>query len=221
MFISRIRLSREPSAASLLKMMGAGVGTYENHRLLWSLFGDDPDRRRDFIFRADWKDGRPEFLAVSQREPEDRHNLFEIEAKPYAPDLRPGDRLRLIGRVNPVVRKDAGGKRKKVDVVMDELRRRKQAASPDLDRLSAARAAVGAWLAEQGERHGFRLLGAEVSAYDVGSFRTAAGHPARVAGVDLTAAVEVADPEAMTALLFAGIGASRAFGYGLLLPRRI
>lgn len=221
MFISRIRLSTEPSAATLLKMLGAGTGVYENHRLLWSLFGDDPDRRRDFVFRADWKDGRPEFIAVSIREPEDRHNLFEIESKPYAPNLRAGDRLRLVGHVNPVVSREDGGKRKKADVVMDEIRRRRQAGRDDLDRLDAAGAAVAAWLGERGARHGFRLERSEVSAYGIETFRTAAGHPARVAGVDLAAAVEVVEPEAMTGLLFSGIGASRAFGYGLLLARRI
>lgn len=221
MFISRIRLSREPSATTLLKMLGAGAGSYENHRLLWSLFGDDPDRRRDFLFRTEWKDGRPEFIAVSQREPENKHNLFEIESKSYAPDLQAGDHLRLIGHVNPVVRREEDGKRKKVDVVMDEIHRRKRAGSTDLDRLVAAQTAVAAWLAEQGNRHGFRLDRSEVSAYEVETFRTAAGHMARVAGVDLTAAVEVVAPQAMTDLLFGGLGSSRAFGYGLLLARRI
>ncbi len=221
MFISRIRLSDEPSAATLLKMLGAGVGSYENHRLLWSLFGDDPDRRRDFLFRLEWKGGRPEFIAVSSRPPEDRHSLFKIETKPYAPDLRAGDRLRVIGHVNPVVRKEEDGKRKKVDVVMDEIHRRKRAADADLNRLSAAQTAVAAWLAEQGMRNGFRLDRSEVSAYDVESFRTAAGHLARVAGVDLVAEVEVVEPQGVTELLFNGLGSSRAFGYGLLLARRI
>jgi len=43
MYLSRLTLSRAPSAAAL----------DAHHRLLWSLFSDDPDRRRDFLWREE------------------------------------------------------------------------------------------------------------------------------------------------------------------------
>lgn len=222
MFISRIRFSDAPSASSLLHLLGDRLGAYETHRLVWSLFSDDPDRRRDFLYRQDWQGGRPEFIAVSPREPVDGHNLFAIETKPYGLDLRAGDRLRLKARVNAVCRKDIGGGRRKIDVVMDEVHTRKAAGDAAPDRRDAAAVAIPRWLDGEGGRHGFALLPGSVAVqgYELHQFRTRAGQPVKVAATDLTAEVTVADPEACAAMLFTGLGSAKAFGFGLVLARR-
>jgi CRISPR system Cascade subunit CasE len=222
MRLCRIRLSSRPSAGSLFGLLTDRLGTYESHRLVWSLFGDDPDRRRDFLYRLDMKGGRPEIMAVSDRDPVDHHHLFEIESKDYAPDLREGDRLSVMARLNPIWRKEVEGKRRKVDVVMDEVHRRKAEGESRPDRLTAARDALPAWFARQGQTGGFALEPEHlvVDAYDRQRFRSAKGDDVQVAGVDLRGVLRVTDPEAMRMSLFSGLGSSKAFGYGLLLVRR-
>lgn len=223
MFLSRVRLSAAPSAGSLFRLLAGRLDAYESHRLVWALFGDDPARKRDFLYRYDQHDGRPEILIVSATEPQDHHNLFSIETKPYAPDLRAGDRLTFMARLNPVWRKEVNGKRRKVDVVMDEVQRRKAAGAVKVDRLEAARAALPEWLAVQGRRDGFavdpdRLL---VEGYDIHDFVSRDRQKVRVAGVDLRGELHVTDPAAFTTMLHRGLGASGAFGFGLVLVRRV
>lgn len=223
MFISRVRLSEAPSAASLLRLVGDRLGPYETHRLVWSLFADQGDRRRDFLYRMDQHDGRPEYHIVSSRPPEDRHNLFRIETKDFQPDLRAGDRLRVMTRINPVWRKDVAGKQRKVDVVMDELQRRRAAGDDtSADRNAIAQETVPAWLDHQGDRSGFRLLrdAFVAESYEIAEFRSRDGHAVRIAGVDCRAELEVVDADACRSMLFGGLGPSRAFGYGLVLARR-
>ena len=68
MFLSRLTLSRAPSAAALdalLNPLGA-ARLDAHHRLLWSLFSDGPDRLRDFLWR---EEGRGMFLTPSARPP--------------------------------------------------------------------------------------------------------------------------------------------------------
>jgi CRISPR system Cascade subunit CasE len=69
-------------------------------RWVWSLFADGTDRRRDFL----WREVRPsEFLILGARMPVDAHGLFDLECKPFAPELRVGQRLEFDLRANAVV----------------------------------------------------------------------------------------------------------------------
>lgn len=226
--MSRVTLRTDaPSAGSLAALLTDRVGAYEAHRLVWALFGDLADRRRDFVFRVDWVAGRPQFLIVSERLPEDDHYLFAIETKAYTPDLRAGDRLAFSTRVNPVVRRrQAGDRCRKFDIVMDEVRRRRDQGEKRVDRIAAAQAVLPDWLARQGQRLGFSLKSADagaevhVEAYDTHRFRSAAGHGVSVASVEVRGLLRVEEPERFLRALFRGMGSARAFGMGLLLVRR-
>lgn len=222
MIISRIRLSNSPSAGSLFRLLGDRLGTYESHRLVWALFADNPDKPRDFLYRLDWKSGRPEIITVSAEPPQDHHNLFEIESKPYDPALRPGDRLAFMVRVNPVWRKEVDGRRRKVDVVMDGVHARRAAGETKSDRLEVARAVLPGWLDRQGERDGFRLAPEAllVETYDRVEFVSSTRRRVTLAGCDLRGELTVTEPDAFRRMLFGGLGASKAFGYGLVLVRR-
>lgn len=222
MFLSRVSLADTPSAGSLFHMLAGRLDAYDSHRLVWALFGDDPNAQRSFVYRYDQKRGRPELMIVSAREPVDNHNLFHIETKPYAPDLRAGDSLTFMARINPVWRKEVDGKRRKVDVVMDEVHRTRADHDGPVDRLEAAGVALPAWFAAQADRGGFALEEGSlvVDAYGRHRFRTRDGGDVTVGGVDLHGAVRVTDPDAFQEVLFQGLGASRAFGFGLMLVRR-
>jgi CRISPR system Cascade subunit CasE len=222
MFISRVRLAATPSAGSLFRLLAGRLDAYESHRLVWALFGDDPDRQRDFLYRFDQNGDRPEMMIVSATEPQDPHHLFEIDSKSYGPALGAGDRLTFMARLNPIRRKLVDGKERKVDVVMDEIHRRRAAGDIRVDRLEAAAAAMPGWLSAQGERRGFAIDSDAVlvEGYDVHRFRTRGRQDATVAGVDLRGCLTVTDPDAFTRTLFQGLGAGRGFGFGLMLVRR-
>ena len=93
-----------------------------HHRLVWALFAGDPDRKRDFLWRSE---GKGRFLILSPEVPSaDGAGLFAPpEVKPFAPDLRAGDRLGFVLRANATrTRKlDPDRPAKRVDVVMDAI----------------------------------------------------------------------------------------------------
>ena len=140
----------------------------------------------------------------------------------FEPALRAGDRLRFALRANPVIaRAEAPGQRgKRHDVVMDALR-----AVPRDDRAKARGEAIltagRAWLARQGERHGFAPEGdAAVDGYETLRIPRAKAAPARIGIADFEGVLRVADPARFLAQLAQGFGRARAFGCGLMLIRR-
>lgn len=72
------------------------------HHLVWTLFGDDPNRKRDFVFRVEQQRGRPTLMAYAPEPPRTDGALWEVQSKPFSPKLAVGDRLRFMVRVNPV-----------------------------------------------------------------------------------------------------------------------
>jgi CRISPR system Cascade subunit CasE len=235
-WLSRVRLRRDASAAALIPILlptdpDARAGA--THRLLWTLFADHPERRRDFLWReesrAGLRPGRASFLVLSARAPADRHDLFELESKPFEPTLAPGHRLGFSLRANPVVTRadPRTGRPRRHDVVMDRLHPLPNEARADA-RLAATLDAGRTWLADQGARNGFRLpLNAacepvlRVDGYD--QVRLARGRGQKVimfSVLDLEGMLEVVAPDSFIEALARGFGKAKAFGCGLMLIRR-
>jgi CRISPR system Cascade subunit CasE len=230
-YLTRARLRQDVPAAALAPLLlpaDPEARSDATHRLIWTLFADAPDRRRDFLWREEaglgLAPGRASFLVLSERKPADAHQLFELdEAKPFAPDLRPGDRLHFSLRANPVVtRKDGRGKPHRHDVVMDKLR-----TFPAGEKRKEERSAVmlkegQAWLAAQGERHGFDLLdGLRVDGYDQRRIARRGGSPARFSVLDLDGVLVIREPEPFLTAMRRGFGKAKAWGCGLMLIRRV
>jgi CRISPR system Cascade subunit CasE len=223
LFLSRARLRRDAPVTALAELLvptkpadRAGA----SHKLVWALFADSTDRRRDFL----WREETPgHFMALSTRPPEDPHRLFDLDFKPFTPVLSAGDRLGFTLRANPVVaRPEARGERgKRHDVVMNALR-----AVPKSERAAARPEAVltagRAWLARQGEAHGFAPVGdADVDGYSSLRIPRAAGKPVVFGVLDISGVLEVQDPARFLTRLIQGFGRARAFGCGLMLIRRV
>jgi len=69
LYLSRLRLSRAPSARALDALLNPaepGPRIDAHHRLLWAVFADSPDRQRDFLWR---EEGDGLFLTLSARAP--------------------------------------------------------------------------------------------------------------------------------------------------------
>lgn len=100
MYFSMIRLRRDLSLRDIV-LLGRSDG-YKLHKMVWDIFSDGPDRKRDFLYRFEKINELPTYYTVSEREPNDPTGLWEINTKPYVPKLSPGDRLAFKLRANPI-----------------------------------------------------------------------------------------------------------------------
>lgn len=245
LYLSRARLRTDAPIAALRELLVPGPDgdrLAAGHRLVWTLFGDTPDRRRDFL----WREAEPGlFYLLSERPPVDVHGLFHIDPpKPFEPVFAPGDRLHFALRVNATVsraseRTGSGARVRgtRHDIVMDALKTVPAGSRAEV-RPEVLPRVARSWMARQGDTHGFALdaAGADVAdSWESGE----AGGALRVAGyrvlrigrgsrkshmqigvLDLEGTLVVRDPERFTTALRQGFGHAKAFGCGLMLVRR-
>lgn len=243
LYLSRLTIARNPAATAIRALIdplpepararlhdpAQGRIMDAHHRLIWALFGDDPQRERDFLWRSE---GKGRFLVLSHRPPAaDGAGLFDPpEVKDFAPDLRAGDRLAFVLRVNATRTRrnsaDPGARCARVDVVMDAIHALPSGRISD-DRREARMAAAGEagrrWLDRQGAGAGFTVEWAEVADYSVVPLPAHAG-PRRgqpqFGVMDMAGHIRVADPAPLIARIGKGFGRAKAFGCGLMLIRR-
>jgi len=247
LYLSRLTIARNPTASAIRALIDplpepSGEGLRDpalgrimdaHHRLVWALFGDTPDRARDFLWRSE---GKGQFLVLSQRPPAaDGAGLFDPpQTKEFAPDLREGDALAFLLRANATrTRKDPADPKKRgarVDVVMDAIHalpsghlgtERRDA------RTSAAEDAGRRWLNDLGAKAGFLVEQAIVDGYSVvplpvqvGQRRGQRQGQPQFGIMDLAGQIRVSDPVLLLAALAQGFGRAKAFGCGLMLIRR-
>lgn len=209
MFMSRITVS--PQALNRLGTHGGGA--YGFHRLLWSLYSDSEDRRRDFVFRHEGGAEQRTLLVVSARSPVSVPAGVQVVSKEYQPALSAGETLRFAVRVNPTVRAKANGKRH--DVVMHA---RSQAGGRDV----AVEEKIVEWLRAREISVGckFHERAIVVDGYYQERFRKK-GHAVAVSVCDVQGLLTVTDSVRFTQSLYSGIGTAKAFGCGLILVRRM
>ena len=100
LYLSRLTLNRSAGNAALAPLLdpeSPAQALDAHHRLLWSVFADSPDRRRDFLWRAD---GEGRFFVLSQRPPAPTDLFAAPEVKAFAPTLATGDTLAFVLRAN-------------------------------------------------------------------------------------------------------------------------
>jgi CRISPR system Cascade subunit CasE len=223
LYLSRVRLRPDPDVQTLVPLLlpaDRDERFHAAHRLLWSLFADSPDRKRDFQWRED-ADNR--FFVLSSRPPEDHNRLFFVETKVFSPVLRPGDRLAFVLRANPVVqRRTPEGRARRDDIVMAAL----HALEPDAraeERQHLVHETGSRWLARQGEANGFALPATpKVDGYRSNRIARSAGTGTMVfSTLDFEGVLEVTEPARFLERVGKGFGRARAFGCGLMLVKRV
>ncbi|GBQ35105.1 type I-E CRISPR-associated protein Cas6/Cse3/CasE [Gluconacetobacter azotocaptans] len=222
-FLSRVTLRHDAPVQALARLLvpdGEGPRHGAAHHLLWTLFGDTPERRRDFLWR---QVEAGHFMVLSARQPVDAHALFDIETRPFEPVLKEGDRLRFLLRANATVDRKTPGRARsqRHDVVMDMLHRLPRHERADA-RESVVASALESWAGRQGARAGFALAApVTVEGCDVWRIPRSGGRGMASFGVvDLTGELRVTVPETFLAAILHGFGRARAFGCGLMLVRR-
>ena len=94
LWLTRARLRRSGSAAALAPLLTEYGRLDQGHAVVWSLFADAPDRRRDFLWR-ETESGL--FYLLSTRMPVDAHQLFDMDPpKSFSPRLTAGCRLQFF-----------------------------------------------------------------------------------------------------------------------------
>ena len=224
MFISSVILKRGPELFNLLKQKSGSDG-YMAHQILWDLFPNDGDKKRDFLFHKDEKGGIPQFLLVSKTEPVETGGVAVI-SKSYIPQLIKGQKLAFSLVANPVVSRKVEGKKHSVkhDVWMDAKKQAKEDRANTVSIVQACENASKSWLIRQGERCGFSLKETDVLIDGYIQYRFYKGRKAKLiqySSIHYEGLLTVTDAEKFIKMLYTGIGRSKAFGCGLMLVRRI
>jgi CRISPR system Cascade subunit CasE len=224
LFLSRISLRADPSIATLAPILFDAAGRHRSEasrRLVWTLFADREDRKRDFLWRED--DAR-RFYVLSRRPPEDRHQLFTVETKAFEPALSPDDRLVFSLRANATIGRPRGaGARagKRDDVVMAVLK-----AIPKDERAEPRKEIIQrqglAWLRRQGAAAGFDFdeFDVTVDGYEPLTIRGNGKAALRLSIIEFDGLLTVREPTTFLDHVARGFGRGKAFGLGLMLLRR-
>lgn len=223
MFLSRIKVRPGPELFQLLRHK-KGTGAYAVHQLLWQLFPNMGEKKRDFLFREVRSEGFPLFYVVSAEPPCGNHAL-SVDCKPYSPKLKEGARLHFSLTANPVVARKCEGKKnsKRHDVWMAEKKSLKEKGLTGDEIYRRCVDAAKNWLVDRCERYGFAVGADElvVEGYMQHRLKKNGGKEIRFSSIDYEGILTVTDPDAFAHMLITGIGKSKAFGCGLMLVRRM
>lgn len=222
MLISRARL--RPDASEKKEFFEHVDSVYHMHSLVWDLFADTPDRKRDFIYRQDMVHGLPAFFCVSDRMPNDRNGMWFMESKPYAPIVKKGQAFSFVLRANPIrAKRDDQNKQHRHDVVMEAKTRQKEKPDALPREADIVQQAGFDWLAQKGEATGFSISAEDIRAdgYLQHRFKNPRkNHEIRISTLNFTGLLTVTDPDPFLQALFTGIGPAKGFGCGMMMIKR-
>ncbi len=224
-YLSQVQLRRSTSVSALVPLLlgdsqRGGNSGLPGHHLIWSLFADQNDRKRDFLW-VELKVGK--YLVLSKRIPTDHHSLFEVSRpKLFQPHIEEGDRLQFRLRANPVVRRrdPIENKLRKHDVVMEVLRKKSNRRSTRFEQI---RKQGILWLERQGLKGGFEFHESEIrtEGYRQHVVSSKAKYPSlKFSTLDFEGVLKVIQPSVFLSSIVQGFGSAKSYGCGLMLIRR-
>ncbi|MEW5423966.1 type I-E CRISPR-associated protein Cas6/Cse3/CasE [Amorphus sp. 3PC139-8] len=220
--LSRVVLrSGETAAGAIVAMLKESSHKDSGHSLLWTLFPES-DHNRDFLYREDGGSGR--YLVLSARRPRDDVGLWDIETKPFQPQLRNGDRLAFALRADATVAIKEGTRHRGRRTGLVEYTRsshewaRLDRAQRNLLECQAAREWQRSRLARNGADLDPSALEVDIEA--ARRIRTSTGKGFSFNPISFRGQLRVRDAEPFRALLSNGLGRAKAYGFGMILVRR-
>lgn len=205
-----------------------GGNLFWEHQMIWDLFDNTTEQKRDFLYRREDTPGQLSFYyLLSARSPKYDGMDLDIQSKEYNPILQQGDRLQFNLRANAVVTRKIDNystKRQRRDIIearVDEYKKRYPKAE-DRPRPSIIhQEAAQAWLDRQGENNGFSAGDFFVENHSFQKVRKSNDPNTRhFTSLDFHGQLIVDDPELFDKVIENGLGRSKAFGCGLMLIRR-
>jgi CRISPR system Cascade subunit CasE len=221
MYISKIQTQPGSMIFDYINEHG-GKGIYSDHQLLWSLFPDDPDAKRDFLYRKDINKGYPAYYIVSKRKPVSDVSFLKIATKEYKPKLIPGQKFSFCLRVNPVVAKKTEGVKnsKHHDIWINAQKKAKEEGLEASERYLFAENQAKKWLTDRSESLGFTVNSNALIIEGYNQFRFFKQNTKNhitIGVLDYSGIGEVINPDALLNTLYHGVRKSKAFGCGLML----
>lgn len=227
MYMSRIQLKRDTLGVRDLVRLLSGEG-YHAHRLIWKLYADSNERKRDFLYRHEVNGGWPGFYTVSKRLPIDETGMWQIDSKIYSPKLWKGQSLSFVIRVNPVrAKRDEQNKLHRHDVVMDaktHIKKQGNGTDEDMSLSDIVQEEGTKWLETRSERCGFSIDRGHIR---VDGYRQHIVHkrkstsPIRFSTLDIGGVLTVIEPELFAEALYNGIGPAKGFGCGMMMVKKL
>lgn len=177
-----------------------GLGDpYKLHQWIWGVLPDDPEARRDFLFRSDVKGGILRILLLSERIPSQSDNV-EWKTTEVSDTFLGHGAYRFQLCANPTFRRASDHKRL---AIFDEAKIRE-------------------WFTRKFTDAGCEVSGLETTAPRKIMFRKGGGaRLGTVYSVDASGILVVHDESRFRAAFDAGIGPAKGFGFGLLLLQPI
>jgi len=227
MHFSRIQLTPD-SLAAIHHRRKRGGGLFWEHQMIWDLFDNTPEQKRDFLYRReDAANGLPFYYLLSAREPGNNPIAADIQTRYYRPILKAGDRLQFSLRANAVVTRKADDRSKRRirrDIIEAWVDHYKQRFPDPANRPPPAvihQEAGEGWMKRQCEGHGFLLEQLRVENHQFNRVRKPGdSNIRRFTSLDLHGQLVVSEPEKLLKILERGLGRSKAYGCGLMLVRR-
>lgn len=216
-YFSRLTITRKGIEDIGSKMV---KGAYPVHKEVWSMFPDNPDVQRDYVYCV--MDGGRTIYCVSAREPRCDTGNWMVEVKRYEPIIHDGDIYRFYTCVNPTVANDSTGKHQRHDVVMDLKRKVRESGEP-VDMREIIQKSVTDWFIRKGTQNGFEPIAGpelEISAYRRNESYKAGVQKITFSTVIVEGYLRVTDSEAFYRVLYGGIGSAKGFGCGMLMIKR-
>lgn len=210
MYLSRIRLT------------GTASNEYAVHQAVWKAFSDQPERRREFLYRLE-EATRPRAVYALSHRPPVNNKGSTTETRRFEPVLRPGETVLFRLRANPVVARSTGqGNRgKRHDVVRDL--KKQVGSSAALPLVSLIHRAGLDWLRKRAAKSGFTFEDQDVQVNDYHRHtlvKPGAKSPIRFSSIDFSGRLVVEGPRDFLNALTSGHGPAKGFGMGLMLIRR-
>lgn len=190
-YLSRIVMPYESALQKGLR------SSYDWHRWIWKSFPNDPDRKRDFLFRVDVQERQVRILLLSEDAPAAIENWM-WETKGVSDEFISQSAYRFQVRVNPTFRRASDHRRIALYKESD----------------------IREWLKRKMSVIGAELVSAEVDQPRDELF-VKDGKRGKHVSVDVRGIISVHDQSLFRQGLLAGIGSAKGFGYGLLMLQPI
>lgn len=190
-YLSRIVMPYESALQKGLR------SSYDWHRWIWKSFPNDPDRKRDFLFRVDIQERQTRILLLSGDAPAAIEN-WTWETKCVSDEFLNQSAYRFQVRVNPTFRRVADHRRIALYGESD----------------------IREWLERKMSAIGAKLISAEIDQPRDELF-VKDGKRGKHVSVDVRGIISVREQSLFGQGFLAGIGSAKGFGYGLLMLQPI
>lgn len=230
LYLSRMRINTRAPVRALIGLINPqqkDQTVSAHHHLIWTLFADAKERKRDFLWRYD---GHERFFTLSARPPLQNELFDDFACKDFAPKLSEGDRLKFTLRAHIVkntaplfdTAKQKFTRGKRFDPIFEQLKELDHPKDPQHRHQIIHDGAMN-WLEGQGAHAGFTPEHLSHWRYDdqhIGRPRKS-GRDFRFGVSNLDGVITITDPERFMHQYAQGFGRSKAWGCGLMMIKRI